>query len=223
MHSRTLTFGAAVAAALGLHGCAAADQDPGAGRPRAAGDDDGALRRLPVFRALDTDEDGAISSGEIDAAAASLASLDDDVDGRLSAAELRPRRGGSIGGPARTPREATAAFLTMDADGDGALAGAEILALMTAEAEGPGGGEQAQGEEREAAPAGAGGEGRGPPPSIPLMAALDADGDDAVSEAEMESAAQALRSLDGNGDGRLTADELRNAAVDDSSGGDRQE
>ena len=226
--SRALTLGtaAALAAALGLAGCAAGDREPGDSTPE-AGDDLGPLRGLPAFGALDADEDGAISSGEIDAAPESLASLDADGDGGLSAAELRPRRRGSIGGPARTPQEAAAAFLAMDADGDGALAGAElgsqfqsllaradadgdgaaseaeILALMTAEAEGPG--DREQGEAR-APPA---------PPVIPLMAALDADGDGAVSEAEIGSAAQSLRELDGDGDGRLTPAELRPAAGDD--------
>ena len=238
--SRALTLGTAavLAVTLGLAGCAAGKREPGDATPE-AGDDLGPLRGLPAFGALDADNDGAISSGEIDAATESLASLDADGDGGLSAAELRPRRGGSIGGPARTPREATDAFLAMDADGDGALAGAElgsqfqsllaradadgdgvaseaeILALMTAEAEGPGDREQAEAGESDAAPEGAGGEGRPPQPAIPLMAALDADGDGAVSGAELTSAAQALRALDGNGDGRLTPDELRPAAGDD--------
>ena len=235
MQSRALTFGtaAALAAALGLTGCAAGDREQGGGPPGAAGDDGGALRGLPAFRALDTDEDGAISAGEIDAAAESLASLDADGDGRLSGGELRPPRpGGSIGGPARTPPEATAAFMTMDADGNGALEGAElsspfqsllaradadgdgaasdaeILALMTAEAGGPGDSEQAETEEREATPPGAGG-GREPPPApMPFMAALDPDQDGTVSEAEIRSAAQSLRALDADGDDRLVADEL---------------
>ena len=226
MQSRALTFGTAVAlaAALGLHGCAAADQDPGAGPPE-AGDDGSALRRLPAFRALDTDEDGAISADEIDAAPQSLASLDTDGDGRLSEGELRsPRRGGPIGGAARTPPEATAAFMAMDADGDGALAGAElssqfqsllaradadgdgaaseaeILALMTAEAGG------APGQEEE-------GDGQPPQPAMPLVVALDADGDGAVSDEEIASATQSLRALDGDGDGRLTSSELLPAQV----------
>ena len=238
--SRALTLGtaAALAAALGLAGCAARERGPGDAPPE-AGDDLGPLRGLPAFGALDADDDGAISSGEIDAAPESLAALDANGDGGLSAAELRRRRGGSIGGPARTPQEATAAFLAMDADGDGALAAtelgsqfqsllaradadgdgaaseAEILALMTAEAEGPADREQGEAGGREAAPPGAGGEGRPPRPAIPLMAALDADGDGAVSGAELASAAQALRALDGDGDGRLTPDELRPAAGDD--------
>ena len=237
MRLRGLTFGtaAALAAALVLHGCAATDQEPGGGPPGAA-DGDGALRRLPAFRALDTDEDGTISAGEIDAAAESLASLDADGDGRLSAAELRPpRRGGPIGAPARTPHEATAAFMAMDADGDGALAGAElasqfqslvsradadgdgaateaeILALMTAEAEGPGDPERGQADGRP----GAGGGGPPAQPAVPLMAALDADGDGAVSEAEIASAAQALRTLDADGDGGLATGELRPPAEND--------
>ena len=223
--SRALTLGTAVAlaAALGLAGCAAGERQPGDAPPE-AGDGLGPLRGLPAFGALDTDEDGAISPGEIDAAAESLASLDADGDGGLSVAELRPRRGGSIGGPARTPQEATAAFLAMDTDGDGALAGAElgsqfrsllaradadgdgaaseaeVLALMTAEAEGPADREPGEAGGREATP-----------PAIPLMVALDADGDGTVSEAEIGSAAQSLRELDADGDGRLAPAELRPA------------
>ncbi len=242
MESRALTFGtaAALAVALGLHGCAAPDQQAGGGPPGAAGDGDGALRALPAFRALDSDEDGAISAVEIDAATASLASLDGDGDGRLSGGELRPpRRGGRIGGPARTPEEATAAFMAMDADADGALAGeelpsqfrslvsradadadgaaseAEILALMTEEAGGPGDRRQAGTEGRDAAPPGAGGAGAPARPPVPLMAALDTDGDGAVSEAEIASAPQSLRALDADGDGRLAPSELRPAPSDD--------
>ena len=240
MQSRTLTWGTAVvlAAALGLHGCAAGERESGDVPPE-AGDDLGPLRGLPAFGALDADDDGAISPGEIDAAPESLDALDADGDGALSAAELRPRRRGAIGGPARTPEEATAAFMAMDADGDGALAGtelgsqfqsllaradadgdgaaseAEIVALMTAEAEGPADREQAEAGGREATPPGAGGEGRPPQAAIPLMAALDADGDGTVSEAEVAAAAQSLRELDRDGDGRLTAPELRPAAGDD--------
>ena len=230
--SRALTLGtaAALAAALGLAGCAAGEREPGDAPPE-AGDDLGPLRGLPAFRALDEDEDGAISAGEIDAAAVSLASLDDDGDGRLSAAELRPpRRGGPIGGPARTPPEATAAFMTMDADGNGALEAAElsspfrsllaradadgdgaaseseILALMSVEAGGTGDGERTGTARETTTPDGEAGE---PPPApMPFMAALDPDQDGTVSEAEIGSAAQSLRALDNDGDGRLSADEL---------------
>ena len=98
----------ALALALGLTGCEATGQPPekATGRPpeeataqppeglqpEEGEGGDRELRRLPVFRALDTDDDGDISAGEIDAAPESLASLDDDGDGRLSSDELRPRR-----------------------------------------------------------------------------------------------------------------------------------
>ncbi|MFG0263458.1 MAG: hypothetical protein ACF788_13785, partial [Novipirellula sp. JB048] len=44
---------------------------------------------------------------------------------------------------------------------------------------------------------------------MPVLAALDADGDGVISEAEIDNAAAALRSLDKNQDGALTFDELR--------------
>ena len=163
MQSGGLKRGAAVvlAATISLAAmdvAAVQEQESEAGQ---AEDDDRALRRLPAFGALDTDDDDDISAAEMDAAAESLATLDEDGDGNLSADELRPRRGGPIGGPARTPPEATAAFMTFDADedgllertelasqfrslltradsdGDGAASEAEILALLTVEAEPP--------------------------------------------------------------------------------------
>jgi hypothetical protein len=43
----------------------------------------------------------------------------------------------------------------------------------------------------------------------PLMGALDANGDGALDEREIEGAAAALRKLDRTGDGRLSSEELR--------------
>ncbi len=45
--------------------------------------------------------------------------------------------------------------------------------------------------------------------AIPLLAALDADGDGTISATEIDQAAQSLKTLDKNGDGSLTIDELR--------------
>ncbi len=105
-----------------------------------------------------------------------------------------------------------------DADGDGAASAAEILALMGAEAGGSGSRVQADAEGQELAPAQTG---AGPQPSKPLMAALDANQDGVVSEAEIASAARSLRGLDTDGDGRLAASELQPAPSSDSSSGDQ--
>jgi len=48
---------------------------------------------------------------------------------------------------------------------------------------------------------------RMPPP--PLFAALDANHDGVIDESEIDNAPAALRTLDKNGDGKLTFDELR--------------
>ena len=50
------------------------------------------------------------------------------------------------------------------------------------------------------------------PPPHPLMIVLDVDGDQTISAAEIDAAPQALRTLDRNGDGVLSDDELRPAA-----------
>ena len=235
MQSRGLTCGAAVLLAVMFAVSAAAvaagqEQESEGGR---AQDGDRALRRLPAFGALDADDDGEISAAEIDAAAESLATLDEDGDGQLSEDELRPRGGGPIGGPARTPPEATAAFMAFDADadgllerteltsqflslltradgdGDGAASEAEILALLTAEAEPPPEPEAAESEVRAEGSTEAAAPQESSRLRNPLMAALDPDGDGTVSASEIGSAAQSLRSLDTNGDGRLGMDELR--------------
>ena len=234
---RFLTFGPAVALAVAFGLAAAAAVGPQEQESEGGGteDEDRRVRRLPVFGVLDADDDEEISTGEIDAAAQSLATLDDNGDGSLAGEELRPRPPGPIGGPARTPADATAAFMRLDADedgsldrtelpsqflsllsradagGDGTASEAEILALMTAEAAGPGDRERPAVEDRER-----------PRPAIPLMTALDADGDGAVSESEIASAPQSLRALDADGDGRLTLDELRPAAAGESDGDSRQ-
>ncbi len=56
---------------------------------------------------------------------------------------------------------------------------------------------------------GPGGFGRGPVGVSPLVRALDADTDGAISTKEIKAAPGALRKLDKNGDGNLTEDEVR--------------
>ena len=233
----------ALALTLGLTGCEATgqppqeatDQPPEDVQPQAREDDDRRLRSLPAFRALDIDDDGEISAGEVDAAPASLASLDDDGDGRLSRDELRPRRDGPrvfFGSPANLPEgtrmmtlgpdeeldiadlppQLRSLLSPADGDGDGTATGMEILAaMMAAQGSEPGDGEPGDGEpgsaEGPAAPSqGTGAGGEGPWAPMPLMATLDADRDGTVSESEIESAAQSLRTLDTDGDGRISTD-----------------
>ena len=50
---------------------------------------------------------------------------------------------------------------------------------------------------------------RGQRPQSPLMMALDANHDGVIDAGEISNAPAALRTLDKNGDGQLTPDELR--------------
>jgi Ca2+-binding EF-hand superfamily protein len=87
-----------------------------AGRP---GRVDGSLRADPVLYALDTDHDGTVSAGEIEAASRSLLTLDANHDGALSAGEM----------PLHQPSPAERAAHAMgewDTDGDGKLSKAEL-------------------------------------------------------------------------------------------------
>ena len=53
---------------------------------------------------------------------------------------------------------------------------------------------------------------------MPLVTALDLERDGTVSETEIESAVQSLRTLDTDGDGRFSASELRPDSSSGSSG-----
>ncbi|MCY4509778.1 MAG: EF-hand domain-containing protein [Acidobacteria bacterium] len=236
-------------AATGQPPEAATGQPPEDVQPEAREDDDRRLRTLPAFRALDTDDDGEISAGEIDAAPASLASLDDDGDGRLSRDELRPRQDGPrvfFGSPANPPEgtrmmtlgadeeldiadlppQLRSLLSPADGDGDGKASGLELLAAMMAAQGGEPGNREPGSAEGTVAPSqgiGSGGGGGDPQVQMPLMAALDANQDGTVSETEIESAAPSLRPLDADGDGRISTDELRLASGSDSSGSDLPE
>ncbi len=80
----------------------------------------------PVFRALDTNKDGEISSEEIAAAAKSLQGLDKNKDGQLTADEFTPSFGG-MGGPGFGPpmQQEIKLLAKFDDDKDGILNKAE--------------------------------------------------------------------------------------------------
>ena len=220
MESRALGFPTKTALTLTILGlsCACGGTVAGTFQPDDREDED---RRLPVFRALDNDRDGALSASEIAAATESLASLDADGDGQISSGELRSRPRVFFGGPAdlpegtniitldardgdgsldlsEVPPEARRFLAAGDTDGDGAASAAELLALMAAQGGGLSG--AAEGT---------------PSLRVPLVAALDADQDGAISASEIESAPQSLRTLDSDGDGRVSPAELQ---PDTSSG-----
>ena len=222
MGLRGLAFARAAAlaaAGLAAAGCVAEEPAPA----DMAQDDDRQVRRQPTFGALDADGDGAIAAGEIDAAPASLAALDEDGDGRLSADELRPGNA-PIGGPARPPADATAAFMAFDGDGNDALEAAELpspFRSLVARADADGDAVATEAEILALMTAEAG----DPPDPRPaaLLAALDVDGDGTLSAVEIVAAPRSLRGLDSDGDGRLTAAELRPAAGDEAGGDARSQ
>ena len=76
------------------------------------------------------------------------------------------------------------------------------------EAQRPGGGGGQRGGQRGGGPGGPGGQRGGQPPVSPLMTALDADKDGKLSAEEIANAAKALVALDKNEDGVLDTSEL---------------
>jgi Ca2+-binding EF-hand superfamily protein len=124
--------------------------------------------------------------------------LDTDKDGALSADEI-----------ANAPE----ALKKLDKDGDGVISHEELRPRMKG-GEGPGAGGQKP-------PEGAGKDGPPPPPlgeedgkrpphgAPPLIRALDTDKNGELSDDEIANAAEALKKLDRNGDGKLDMQELR--------------
>jgi hypothetical protein len=158
----------------------------------------------PLLVALDSDHDGVISAEEIANAPQALRSLDKNGDGKLSEAEVRPprppgegRESGEKDRPHRKP-------VGPEREGDGAPRV-------------PGGGQEAHpgkpsfGEQ-------AGHPGHEPRPKPPIIRALDANGDGAISAEEIQGATAALKTLDKNGDGQLTREEFAFPPRGDRSG-----
>jgi hypothetical protein len=123
-----------------------------------------------------------------------LRALDVDRDGEISPAEIA----GS-----------SAALSTLDADADGSVSTAE---MHPPRPERPADAPPPPADAGRRGPRGPGGpEGRGgrPHPVFPVMLALDANADGALSATEIENSPASLKALDANGDGKLTHDELR--------------
>lgn len=181
---------------------------------------DRAMRFNPLLTALDTDHDGVISADEIRNAAASLKALDKNGDGQISEDEVRPvrpqgreegRREGPPGG-GQSPDEMVKSLMAFDKNGDGKLSKDELperMQGMFERGDANHDGFLSADEIRSLAAAQAGprGEGRRPFPN-PIFAVLDANHDGVISAEEIRNAPAALKTLDKNGDGQLTMDEL---------------
>lgn len=204
---------------------------PGRGRPSVG------------FNALDLNGDGALDAQEIAAAATSLARLDKNQDGQITSDEARPAmpdgrgRGGPEGGrrgPDDNPggdvvEEMVKTLMAFDANGDGKLSKSELpdrfqgifdrgdenhdgflspeeirkVAAAQAPAAGSAGGRGG----------GEGGRGGGPRGEVnfiridPILAAVDTNGDGVISAEELRHAPEAIQKLDKDGDGKVTREE----------------
>jgi hypothetical protein len=128
-----------------------------------------------------------------------VATIDANHDGTISADEIA---------------NAPAALKGLDKNNDGALQVEELRPKPPEGAgEGQGGEHRGPGEHHPKGPRPGGpgpdGEGNFHPPVPPVIKALDANGDKTVSADEIANASNALKTLDKNGDGQLTKEEMR--------------
>lgn len=180
-----------------------------------------------LLAALDMNHDGVISANEIDHAGVSLKVLDVNHDGKITAYECGLKGGLDTLGP--SPEELAAALMAFDRNSDGKLERGEVPERMRGlfdRADTAKKGVLTPDQIRKVAEED--NEKRADPEPYPGYAkrariaymrrfpvnnALDADHDGEISPSEIENAAEALRRLDKNGDGKLTEDEVASDPV----------
>ena len=193
------------------------------------------------FSLLDTNRDGILDSGEIDAAPSALSKLDKDSDGKITVEEARAAmpQGRGRSGPGGRERdgensnsnvvdEMVKTLMGFDANGDGKLSRSELPDRFQGifdRADENHDGFLTREEIRKVAAAQAatgvdagrdgrpeGGRGRGPGDMNPIrmdpiLAAIDVDGDGVLSAEEIRNAPAAIRKLDKDGDGKVNREE----------------
>ena len=187
-------------------------QAQGPGGPGGSG---GRQQPRLVLQALDTDHDGTLSAAEIAAAPASLLKLDINGDGMLTADELtgRPLNAGASSSELAKqlmsfdktgkgylvaedlPERMRGLFTRADSNHDGKLTPDEIGAVSA----------------KQSMPVGrapAAGRAEGMFRMDPLLNALDTNHDGILSADEIAAASASLKTLDRNGDGQITPDEM---------------
>jgi len=221
-------------AVIALAAGAAAAQEP----PRGGGPGGPPSPGFAIFGALDADHDNTLSAAEISNAAVVLKALDRNGDGKIEGDEYPAGRGGPGRGRGRggsgvgdeppatptSPEELSAMLMAFDRNKDGRLSKDELperLQGVLARADENKDGLLTDDEIRKTAAAqpqptaggrgerGREGEGRGGPPRRDaLFAALDLNGDGALSADEIAAAPAHLKALDTDGDGALALPEV---------------
>ncbi len=195
------------------------------------------------FIALDANGDGVLDADEIAAAPAVLAKLDKNSDGQITSEEARPampegrgrggrgegRGEGADNAGALVVEETVKTLMAFDANGDGKLSRSELPdrfqglfdradvnkdGILTADEIRKMAAAQAPPPEPEGR-GGRGGRGRGDGPGgemnfirfDPILAAVDTNGDGVISADEIKNSAGAIRKLDKDGDGKVTREE----------------